>query len=206
MCRLLRLTFGIIFTLALTIGIARVMGSWRAPVPIASELATCEGSPCLLAVVPGQTLWSAMTDRFKTRTDVQEIGRLLEVRPRPGIQIKYLSPTYYGQSLQAPVPLAEIYFDGDTRPLLMAWMAQYGPPCVVTVNPQVGLLSMEYPQNVHIAVESRQPPTLNSASRITSISLRNGATDQCASLSMMPRLNRLWHGFKSPQRYYDQKP
>jgi len=206
MIRLFRLTFGITLTLAAAIWAARLVGSRAVPIPIALELTVCDNRPCLLDVVPGQTNWSDMLARFSGRAGMREVGRLLEVSPRPGIQLKYLSPAYYGQPLQAPVPLAEINFDGDARPLLMAWMAQYGAPCVVTVNPQVGLLSMEYRQNVHIALESRKPLTLDATSRIASISLRNGSTDQCASLSMMPRLNRVWHGFKSPQRYYDQKP
>lgn len=191
------------------LGITHLLGGLSAKPEIASELGTCDGALCALGLIPGKTSWSAIQGYAATRpgdVDVSDIN--IRIRTRSLVYVSFLSPAYYGdKSPESPVPMIELYFLGTARPVFLDWLADYGPPCCVTLNPSVTLLDFEYPTarislaNV-IPMSSLQP---SSDLRIDHIALYPAQSNLCEAMELSKWV-KTWHGLITPQRYFASVP
>jgi len=157
MKRLWILVFGLTGVLGIGLFAGRSIGQRQPLSPLPPEVAVCGGDEfCILNVIPGQTAWSRVLDQAHYGTSARVLPQQIMMQPRPKVTLSFLSSTYWGGALdQATAPLIELSFVGDARLFLLDWIARFGSPCRVELNPSLNLLNLEYP-SVRVGLTSDQ--------------------------------------------------
>ncbi len=109
------------------------------PLPdLVDGLAECDNQPCYLSITPGRTSWSEAQSIFIGRPNSHVDDTTVDSRPGAGVQTLLVSYN------QREVGHVSILLRGLQRPTIGAWIARYGPPCVMAVFPQQRFVILRY--------------------------------------------------------------
>ncbi len=160
--------------------------------------AACEGKPCLLGIIPGETEWIQAHTVFKGSAASASDKQIIVPLYPDGEAEFYVSVNTH--------TVGRIYVRFD-RPVSVAWIIQrFGRPCGVSIYAAAGMLTVRYPNllaNVEFT-EDRFDPDLP----VTRVEFSDPAfrlkvqPDLCVdSVTSRQAVNSPWRGF-APLRQY----
>jgi hypothetical protein len=164
-----------------------------------ADMDYCEGSPCLLGVIPGITLWTTAQIDLSGLPDGSVSARRIIIPVDENTEVQ-LFPSVNG------ITVGRIYINLD-RPLDAGWLVQrFGKPCGVSIYFEAHMVTLRYPfmlANIELEDERLQTDMPVSFIQFADPDFRlKKQPDLCVdTVTTRQVLNAPWGGFRSIRQY-----